>query len=443
MATGELSLKITVDGSDYYVSDDEFLASNALFHYGFISRPPIVELAPSRGGWANFRAGQVSLENRPHNSNHPFGGSRYTDLISNPSTTYAFVLNFGVLAYDWITGVLVLEKVREDDLTFSLYPKEYTVSPIGTVSDKDGNTVTKPWCFGAVTHFDEMIQTGSTTFSNPTLNTTGLTFYEDGSSETIDSASSSTITVGTYGSGEPVLTDSNAKTLEQFFDYVAGSSGLNLTIATAETTKAPDASSKAIKIRQLDQEPLVHIAGDVAEAFNHQFFIARDTSNSNQETLFLVDRGNTPAGFTTIAEDTIIDASFIVGFPTAGISTDYEISLIQNSSIVKYTQSIRAENAPVGQEIQVKAFADTYADRASVATLLTNIKNIENKATSSVTVPDIQIDYALGDRFKFGREIDFLNADLIARSLLYDFRNRSTTITGDATLTYYIRTSML
>jgi len=36
-----------------------------------------------------------------------------------------------------------------------------------------------------------------------------------------------------------------------------------------------------------------------------------------------------------------------------------------------------------------------------------------------------------------------LNADMIARSLLYDFRNRSTTITGDATLTAYIRTSML
>jgi hypothetical protein len=153
MATGNLSLKITVGGSAYYVSDDEFLASNAVFHFGFIQQAPYVELAPSRGGWSNFRAGQVVLENRPHDSNHPFGGSRYQDLVQNPSTTYAFVLNFGVLAYDWVVGVLVLETIRQDDITFSIYPKEYTVSPVGTVSDKDGNTVTKPWCFGAVTLF--------------------------------------------------------------------------------------------------------------------------------------------------------------------------------------------------------------------------------------------------------------------------------------------------
>ena len=438
MSTGNLSLKITVGGTNFFVSDDEFLASNAVFHFGFIQRAPFVELAPSRGGWSNFRAGQIVLENRPHDSNHPFGGSRYQDLVGNPSTTYAFVLNFGVLAYDWIIGVLVLETIRQDDITFSMYPKEYSVSPVGTVSDKDGNTVTKPFTFGAVTHFDELIQTGATTFSNPTLNTSGLTFFEDGSSETINTLTSSTITVNTYGSGEPSLTDSNAKTLEQFFDFVAGSSGLNLTIATAETSKAPSAGSLAIKIRQVEQKPLVHIAGDVAEAYNHQFFIAKDTSNSNQETLFLVDRGNTPTSFTDIEEDTIVDAQFIIGFPLGGVSADYDICLIQNSKIVKYEQSIRAENKPVGQEMNVNAYADLYADRATIATLLTNIKNIENKAQASVTVPDIQVGYQIGDRFKFQREIDFLSADLLCRSIVYDFENRTTTVSGDATLGQYV-----
>ena len=438
MATGNLSLKITVGGSAYYVSDDEFLASNAVFHYGFIQQAPVIELAPSRGGWSNFRAGQIVLENRPHDSNHPFGGSRYQDLIGNPSTTYAFVLNFGVLGYDWVVGVLVLETIKQDDITFSIYPKEYTVSPIGTVTDKDGNTVTKPWCFGAVTHFDELIQTGAQTFSNPTLNTSGLTFFEDGTSETINTLTSSTITVNTYGSGEPSLTDSTAKTLEQFFDYVAGSSGLNLTVATAETTKAPSAGSLAVKIRQLEQVPLVHIAGDVAEAYNHQFYIAKDTSNSNQETLFLVDSGNTPTSFTDIEEDIIVDAQFVIGFPLGGVSASYEICLIQNSQIVKYTQSIRAENKPVGQELSVNAYADLYADRATIATLLTNIKNVEAKATASVTVPDIQVSYSIGDRFKFNREIDFLSADLICRSIIYDFESRTTTVSGDATLGQYV-----
>ena len=59
--------------------------------------------------------------------------------------------------------------------------------------------------------------------------------------------------------------------------------------------------------------------------------------------------------------------------------------------------------------MNVYAYADLYADRATIATLLTNIKNIENKAQASVTVPDIQVGYQIGDRFKFqGKLIFFL-----------------------------------
>jgi hypothetical protein len=79
-----------------------------------------------------------------------------------------------------------------------------------------------------------------------------------------------------------------------------------------------------------------------------------------------------------------------------------------------------------------------YADRATIATLLTNIKNIENKAQASVTVPDIQVAFQIGDRFKFQREIDFLSADLLCRSIVYDFENRTTTVSGDATLGQYV-----
>ena len=45
------------------------------------------------------------------------------------------------------------------------------------------------------------------------------------------------------------------------------------------------------------------------------------------------------------------------------------------------------------------------------------IKDVEIKAQASVIVPDIQTSYNLGDRFKFGREIDFVNCDMIARSI--------------------------
>ena len=104
MATGDLSLKITVGGSNYYVSDQEYLATDANFHYGYVLTAPSITLGTTRGGYANFSSGRVVLENRPLDNTHPFGSSRYTSLVSSPSTTYPFVLKTTLTGYDWITG---------------------------------------------------------------------------------------------------------------------------------------------------------------------------------------------------------------------------------------------------------------------------------------------------------------------------------------------------
>ena len=186
--------------------------------------------------------------------------------------------------------------------------------------------------------------------------------------------------------------------------------------------------------------PLVLIASSVAEAFNHQFYIGPDTGNSNQTTLFLIDRANNPTSFTTFEEDEIVDASFQIGFPVGGISATYKVVEIESNKVTEYSEYVRVENKPIGSEFEVPAYADTYADRSQVSTLLTAIKNNDVKASASVTMPDIQTSYNLGDRFKFGREIDFVNCDMIARSITYNFENRTTTLSGDANLSAYVRT---
>ena len=444
MATGNLSIKIT-NGSNYFVSDDEFLATDANFHYGFVQTAPRVTLASVRSGWANFRVGQLVLENRPLDSNHPFGSSRYTTMLANPSTTYAFALNLGVMGYDWITGTLVLEQVTEQNLTFSLYPTEYTVSPVSTVTDHGSSTVTAPWTYGNVTHFDSMVriadENSNETWFNPTGLSSGVTIYEDGTSRTIANIDSNSIEVSNYSAnaGQVSISVSGTKSLEDLMDYVANS--LSLDVTTAETTKAPNASSKNIKIRQSEPEPLTEIAGKVCEATNHQFYIAPDTDNSNNLTLFLIDRANTPSEHadSPLDEDKIIIASYSIGMPLGGVSASYQYIRVENSKLIRYTESVRSENKPVGREIRVSAFADLASDRATINTLLTVIRDIDKKAEASVTYPDIQTGWNLGDRFKFGREIDFLNADLLIRAITYDFQARTTTISGDATLSAYVR----
>ena len=226
--------------------------------------------------------------------------------------------------------------------------------------------------------------------------------------------------------------------MEDFFDYVATS--LSLTVTSANTAKATGASSLAVKIRQDQPFPLVEIASSVAESFNHQFYIGPNTSDSNRTTLFLIDRANNPASFVTFEEDEIVDASFKIGFPVGGISATYKVTEIQTNKVTEYDEFVRVENKPIGSELEVNAYADSYADRSQVSTLLTAIKNTDIKASASVTMPDIQTSYNLGDRFKFGREIDFVNCDMIARSITYNFQNRTTTLSGDANLSAYIRT---
>jgi hypothetical protein len=439
MATGDLSLKITVGSTAYYVSDDEYVADDGNFHYGYVLNAPVMTLGATRGGYANFRSGFVVLENRPLDDSHPFGSSRYTSMVSSPSTTYVFVLKTTLTGYDWITGVLVIENITEESLRFTMYPFEYTQSPVSTVTDSDGNTVTAPWVYGSVTNFNNLVQTGSTTFHNPTGLTSGLTFKEDGSTGSISAGYSATsFTVSTYGGGQATLSSSTSKTLEDFFDYVA--STLSLTVTSANTAKATGASSLGIKIRQEQPMPLVLIASSVAEAFNHQFYIGPNTADSNRTTLFLIDRANNPTSFTTFEEDEIVDASFQIGFPVGGISATYKVVEIESNKVTEYSEYVRVENKPIGSEFEVPAYADTYADRSQVSTLLTAIKNNDVKASASVTMPDIQTSYNLGDRFKFGREIDFVNCDMIARSITYNFQNRTTTLSGDADLSAYVRT---
>ena len=436
MASGELSLKIAVGGSAFYVSDSEFLNTDGNFHYGFLLSAPTLTLSQTRGGYANFKTGSVVLENRPLDDDHPFGGARYISMVGDVATTYSFVLSTTLAGFDWITGVLVVESITQEELRFTMYPTEFTANPVSTVTDSNGNTVTAPWNYGAVTHFNNLVQTGATTFHNPTGLTSGLTFYEDGTSESI-SASSSTITCGTYGGGQPTLSSSTAKTLEDFFDYVATS--LSLDVTSANTTKATNASSLAIKIRQDRPLPLVQIASEVAESYNHQFYIAVDNDNNNQTTLFLIDKANNPASSTEIDEDEIVWAEYVIGFPIAGVNTSYNVVEIQTGKVTEYEEAMRVENKPIGQEVFVRAFADTYGDRSQVSTLLTAIKNNIIKSQASLVVPDIQFNYRLGDRFKFGREIDFINTDLIARSITYDFGKRTTKVSGDATLSTYTR----
>lgn len=444
MATGQLSIKITVDGTDYYVSDEEYISPAGTLHFPFVIDAPVVTIGTTDdGGWLQYQAGGFTMESRPIDSDHPFGGPRYTAELLDIGSTYSVVINFGLLGYDWLRGTAVVESLAQDQIRFSIYPTEYTTSPVTTQTDVNGNTVSIGWIYGAVTHATPLIRRTSSsttdTWWNPTGETTGLTLYEDGSALSL-SATSTVLTATDYSvdEGEVSLSSSNSATLEDFFDYVANS--LSLDVTTANTDAASSASSYGVKIHWTQQTPLVEIASKVARAYNHLFYIAPDTSiPSNGITLFLIDRANTPSSYTQLDEDTILAASYTLGFPLGGVSGTFEVTGPEAGKLVSKDVQFRSEYTANGTEVEVPVFSDSYADASLVSGRLDAIRDIEKKPTASVTVPEIYPDWKPGDRFKFSREQDFLSADLIAREITYNFRDQTTTVAGDATLTAYIR----
>ena len=155
--------------------------------------------------------------------------------------------------------------------------------------------------------------------------------------------------------------------------------------------------------------------------------------------MFLVDRANVPETFTTIAEDIIINSSFSLGFPLGSMNSEIDIVKIEGGKITKYAEKIRIKNEEEAKNVSVKAYADTYADRNRIVAILNAIQTIEIKSKASVTVPGLHPEFRLGDRYKFGRDISYIDADMIARSIVFDFKQRQTTLSGDANLSIYTR----
>jgi len=62
------------------------------------------------------------------------------------------------------------------------------------------------------------------------------------------------------------------------------------------------------------------------------------------------------------------------------------------------------------------------------------IRDIEKKPIASVVVDGIRDTYYPGNRFTFSRQEDKVKVDMLVRSIKWDWNNRRTTFSGDATL---------
>jgi len=123
-------VKLTVDSTAYYLSDDGYAGEN--YWHPFLLSPPDLEL--SGDGWIKLQSGSLILKNEPWNANHPFSYSNgdFATLLSTPSKEYDVSINYNnesmVQNEVLWSGKTILDRVSNEVLTFKLFDEEPAVS---------------------------------------------------------------------------------------------------------------------------------------------------------------------------------------------------------------------------------------------------------------------------------------------------------------------------
>ncbi len=468
-----LEIMITVGGSDYYLSDEGHsgasfgTTSGSQYYFPFVAVPPRLTLGPTNGGYISVQSGTLSLVNKPYDSNHPFSGTNYRNLLSSAGSTS----NVPMISVKYSTkysifdGTLIINQINSEIITFLIEPQEYNFYLAeGTVTDSTGNTVTIPFGFGQISYMPNYPYKGSNVFANGTTKhpifsgvvtpnlreatstggTAGAALY----SSFTPTATTLTGSGGTaYGDGGLLVggrttkvngdpTDSDdilSGRIDTFAEYMAADLGLS---TNYNTTKAPAHAADTISIWQTEKIKSLDLYSKVTQAINHQFFIQKNQS-TGIDTLYLIDRNNNPTA-TVLTEHDIISSNYRILKPLGVVRFARPNYQFNDTYITQSTFSNTSENLPTGRTLDIynywrgtsKLFPPVQSD-------LDEFRDIEKKPIATVIIDGIEDTYTPGDRFTFNREEDQIKVDMLARSITWDWARRQTTLSGDATLSIF------
>ena len=470
-----LEIMITVGGSDYYVSDEGHSGasfgstSGSQYYFPFVAKPPRVKWASTDGGYITVEKGTLSLVSKPWNSNHPFSGTNFRNLLGDAGTT----TNLPTIAlkdstkYAIFDGSLVFKSINEDLLNFSIESTNYdSYIADTTTTDISGYTQVVPWPFGYVNTVPNYVQTGAQTWANGASathpgfsklghwvlegNTISAPRYTSGSttmSATAFDGGSATpaysggiVHVTGYGTareGDVNKIGAGDKTSTQY-DLLAYMT-LDIGLSHVDITRT-SISGTDLSIWQTEKISLVELFSKVCQSTNSQFFITRKQSAGTGEgSLFvvLVDRANNPTA-TALTPEQIISSSYRIASPLASVTLSMNwIDLVGPET---KTLDLVSNNLSYGKKIKYKNYYGTnlisYGTQANVDA----IRDIEKKPIATVVCDGIMDTNLPGDRFSFSRQEDKVNVDMLVRSIEWDWGSRNTTFSGDATLAVQERT---
>ena len=473
-----LEIKITTGGSDYYLSDEAHSGpkfgsdSGSTYYFGFIAVSPVLKLAATTGGYISVAAGTISLFNKVYDSNFPFSGANFSTLLSNAGTA----TNLPTISikdstkYAIFDGSLVLQSLSDSLIVFTVQSADFNVFLAeGTIADSSGDTVTVPWPYGTIANVPGLVctdkATGQNKFANGTadhpgfyhsqtvssyfihLSSAGTTLYTSQSSGSPQTSwrvtdtllepqhftnaspehSTGTIAVGLAKSANITGTGPASGYVGGLFDYIAADLG-----ATVDSTKGGDVLSEECAIWQRTKIASVELLSQAARSMNMQFYIAPNQS-TGVSTIYVIDRATSPTA-TALNDQDIVSSSFQVQAPLQSVTLSLRDYGWKGEILVEEPFDLVSNNLSFGRQLKYRNFFGVTKSSAGTVATADAIRDIEKKPLASCTVNGIQMTYAPGDRFTFNRGVDRVSVDLIVRSIQWNWTDRTTTISGECTL---------
>ena len=121
----QLLVTITVDGTAYRCSKRGF--AGEYFWRPVVKRMPSLELGQVEdSGKIGVKFGNLTLFNDHLDADHPFGLSRYEDLVRLP-LLYDCVIQWGEDGRNLFDGQIFLQTISETEISFALTDTEYTL----------------------------------------------------------------------------------------------------------------------------------------------------------------------------------------------------------------------------------------------------------------------------------------------------------------------------
>ena len=468
-----LEIMITVGGSDYYLSDEGHsgasfgATSGSQYYFPFVAVPPRLTWGPTTGGYISVQAGTLTLVNQPYDSNHPFSGTNYRNLLSDAGSTS----NVPTIAikdstkYAIFEGTLLFKQLTNETIDFSFQSTRYT----NQIAEGYYNE-TIPWIFGFNDYQSPLVHAGNDvwkvgTSDHPgpntfygfffqeedtalyTKTTTGLTFNatEIDASACANSYSGQRAFLtaqGTKYQGDVTDSDDKTDTFQDLMEFVAEDHGF--TVATDINTDKTGNSgsyfspSNGMSIYQKEPRNFMDLFSEACLHFNHHFFITKNQTNG-RDTFYFVDLKNNPESATSLTQANIISSSYALNKPLAGVIYTRQMRNWENHPPYEPIDFVwNSDNLNNGYYLKRNGnFCKNILFYLRGQDLADDFRDVYKKPIATVTVDGIQDTYTPGDRFTFNREQDQIKVDMLARSISWDWARRQTTLSGDATLSIF------